>query len=85
MTHFREGTMTGATFKAYRERLGLSQVNLTEHLGVSRRSVARYEAGEPIPLVVELAMQQLVMRRSLRPEKAPSSPAGGPIASEASG
>lgn len=40
------GHMDGKTLKAIRARLGLTQEQLAEHLGVARNSVARWERDE---------------------------------------
>ena len=43
-----------------RQALGLSQEQLAEKLGYTRRSVIRYEDGSsPVPSVVEMALKQL--------------------------
>lgn len=51
--------MTKEDFKQWRSRLGLSQHQAAERLALARSTIARYEAGEDIPLVVELACQRL--------------------------
>lgn len=51
--------MTADEFKQWRSRLGLSQHQAAERLDLARSTVARYEAGDEIPTVVELACQRL--------------------------
>ncbi len=49
--------MTAADFRAIRNALGYTQAALARALGLSRTSIARYEAGAtPIPLVVAIAV-----------------------------
>jgi len=49
--------------KQARARLGLSQTELAEALGIHRSAVARYETGTlPIPKVVALAVECLERR-----------------------
>lgn len=46
--------------KEWRQRLGLSQEAAGEALGLHRRTIQEYEAGNlPVPKVVELACKQL--------------------------
>ena len=53
--------MRSDEFRRARQSLGLSQEQLAEKLGRTRRSVIRYEDGSsPIPLVVAMALRQLV-------------------------
>ncbi len=57
--------MTKKEFKAIRGRIEFSQARLAKELGVTLRTVARWERGEfPIPRVAELALRNLV-RESL--------------------
>jgi len=52
--------MHGNELKKTRQALGLSQEQLAEKLGYTRRSVIRYEDGSsPVPSVVEMALKQL--------------------------
>ncbi len=52
--------MHGNELKKMRQTLGLSQEQLAEKLGYTRRSVIRYEDGSsPVPAVVEMALKQL--------------------------
>lgn len=52
--------MTPDDFRAWRARLGLSQVGASVALGVTSRSVEKWEAGEaPIRRTVELATRYL--------------------------
>lgn len=55
--------MTPAEFKAIREKLGLTQRELAEGLGLKTNSVARMERGErPIRQVTRLAIEHLSCR-----------------------
>ena len=52
--------MTRKQFRTLRGLLGLSQTNLAKELGVTLRTVARWERGEfPIPRIAELALRNL--------------------------
>lgn len=52
--------MHGNELRKMRQALGLSQEQLAEKLGYTRRSVIRYEDGSsPVPSVVEMALKQL--------------------------
>ena len=44
-------------FRDWRKRLGMTQIQAANALGMSRRSIIDYEHGQPIPRVVELASQ----------------------------
>jgi DNA-binding transcriptional regulator YiaG len=58
--------MTKKEFRAVRGKLELSQTELAIELGVTLRTVARWERGEfPIPRVTELALRNL-FRESLK-------------------
>ena len=64
--------MRARELKQARTRLEMSQTALAEALGMSRSSVAQYEAGtQPIPKVVALAIEALEARetRSATPRK----------------
>lgn len=50
--------MTAGEFKEWRRRLGLSQEQAAEALGLSRNTIARYEAGHT-PQIVDLACEHL--------------------------
>jgi transcriptional regulator with XRE-family HTH domain len=50
--------MTAGEFKEWRRRLGLSQEHAAEALGLSRNTIARYEAGHT-PQIVDLACEHL--------------------------
>jgi transcriptional regulator with XRE-family HTH domain len=50
--------MNKDTFRRKRERLGLTQQELSRRLGKKRLTIIRYEAGySPIPKAVELALK----------------------------
>lgn len=51
-----EGKMTGLELRTLRITLGLRQSDLAHSLGVSTKTISRYESGWPIPKVFELAM-----------------------------
>jgi transcriptional regulator with XRE-family HTH domain len=52
--------MTGADFKALRERFGLTRSALAEALEIDRKTAQRYESGErPIPRHIALACRAL--------------------------
>ena len=58
--------MTKKEFRTLRGLIGLSQTKLAKELGVTLRTVARWERGEfPIPRVAELALRNL-FRESLK-------------------
>jgi transcriptional regulator with XRE-family HTH domain len=58
--------MTRKEFRTLRGLIKLSQAKLAKELGVTLRTVARWERGEfPIPRVTELAMRNL-FRESLK-------------------
>lgn len=57
--------MSPADFLAWRRRLGLTQHQAAEALGMSRAMIANYEGEKyPIPRVVELACEALEARFS---------------------
>ena len=61
--------MTGKRFKQIRLKLGLTQAQLAEILGVASNTVAVWERGEqPISGPVELAMK-LLLEKKERGEK----------------
>jgi len=71
--------MTGAAFKAWRERLGLSQNETAELLGISQRTVNDYQAADRMPAVVAIACRALEAdRHLLQAHFRPSAPAGRP-------
>lgn len=58
------GAFPPAALRELRQSLGLTQTQLAEALGISRPSIARYEAGTlPIPQVVALACEALKANR----------------------
>ena len=59
-------------FKKWRKKLGYSQVQAGEQLGLSRGAVQYWEREvRPVPLAVELACQELLRQSKLRPEFGP--------------
>lgn len=54
--------MTGAELTHARNRLGLTQSALAEHLGVTLRTVQRYERSPVIPRVVAWALLDIKQR-----------------------
>lgn len=55
--------MTPAELRAIRARLGLTQAELAERIGVTDRSMRRYESGEhsisrPIAMLIETLSRQ---------------------------
>ena len=51
--------MSSEQFKMKREMLSFTQQQLADRLGLSRRVIQYYEAGQIIPKTVELAMSAL--------------------------
>lgn len=51
--------MNAASLINLRKRLGMSRRKMAEQLGVGRDTLARYEAGSPIPATVALACAAL--------------------------
>jgi len=53
--------MTGESFKAHRERLGMSRAAFARALGIAPNSATAYELGRrEIPLTVRLAIAALL-------------------------
>ena len=70
-------------FKKWRKKMGYSQVQAGEKLGLSRGAVQYWESEvRPIPVAVELACQELLRRSKQRPDFGPVTLlyAGAPIA-----
>jgi transcriptional regulator with XRE-family HTH domain len=60
--------MTPSTLRTWRSERGLSQSALAAKLGVSRPTIARWEAGSyPIPQQTALALETLVALNPLCP------------------
>lgn len=58
--------MTRKEFKLLRGLIGLSQARLAKELGVTIRTITRWERGEfPIPRIAELALRNL-FRESIK-------------------
>jgi DNA-binding XRE family transcriptional regulator len=55
--------------KRARERLGLTQEELADHLGVGRHTIIRFERGGPVPATTILAIRHMLAdkRRKLAP------------------
>jgi len=51
--------MTSEQFKTKREILSFTQQQLADRLGLSKRIIQYYEAGQDIPRTVELALTAL--------------------------
>ncbi len=59
--------MTGAEIREARARLGLTQVQLADALGVSPNTLARWERGEipPVhPTMLRLALERLAQKNA---------------------
>src|SRR5215831_7578211 len=52
--------------KGARSRLKLSQAAFGEQLGLDRRTIIRYEQGDPLPVQTKLAMQYLLAMKRKR-------------------
>lgn len=55
----RAQSMTGAEYKAHREKLGLTQAELAAYLGVTRETINRRESGGNITGEAALALRAL--------------------------
>ena len=54
--------MTKRQFRELRKSTGLSQTKLAQEMGVTLRTVSRWETGEfPIPRIAVLALKTVVM------------------------
>lgn len=51
--------MTGQEFRNYRTSFEMSQTELAEKLGLTRRTLTRIEQAERIPLIYEYAIKGL--------------------------
>ena len=58
--------MTNSDFKKYRIKLGLTQSDLGEQLGLSERQIRRLEQDHPIQKQTVLAMMQLLWCNEFR-------------------
>ena len=58
--------MTNSDFKKYRIKLGLTQSDLGEQLGLSERQIRRLEQDHPIQKQTALAMMQLLWCNEFR-------------------
>ena len=58
-------SMTPADFRAARDSLGLTQQELADAMGVSKRTVAGVETGSDVPRLYDLAMQALTAARAI--------------------
>ena len=62
--------MTGAELRRARERLGLTQAQLADALGMWRNSVARMERSElPVMKHTELAVKYLLLTMEKEPQR----------------
>jgi len=52
---------TGDDVKKARLKLGLSQIQFGERLGVSRFTIIRYEGGKDVPKRSRMAIEQLML------------------------
>ncbi len=61
--------MTKRQFRKLRNSIGLSQTKLAQEMGVTLRTVSRWETGEfPIPKIAELALKTVVMEAKKKGE-----------------
>jgi transcriptional regulator with XRE-family HTH domain len=58
--------MTGAELRKARKRLGMSQLQLAEKLGVQRNSVSRMELRAEVSRLVELSVSYLLLVEKLK-------------------
>jgi DNA-binding transcriptional regulator YiaG len=61
--------MTGAELKRIRERLGMSQSEFADALGVQRNSVSRMELRREVSRMTEFAVKYLVLTMSKKTKK----------------
>jgi transcriptional regulator with XRE-family HTH domain len=60
--------MTKQQFKKLRKSIGYSQTRLAIEMGVTLRTISRWETGEfPIPLIAELALETVVRDAKKKP------------------
>jgi transcriptional regulator with XRE-family HTH domain len=57
-----------------RKRLGLTQPQFAERLGLSRHAIIRYERGDPVPQVTVLAIKYLLDRHARNEAKRKKDP-----------
>jgi DNA-binding XRE family transcriptional regulator len=65
-THLRQTfrKKTDAEFvRSAREKLGLTQAELADKLGIERRTIMRYESKTPLPLTTRFALMYLLRGR----------------------
>jgi len=61
--------MTKRQFRKLRNSIGLSQTKLAQEMGVTLRTVSRWETGEfPIPKIAELALKTVVIEAEKKGE-----------------
>jgi len=65
--------MNATEFRTWRERVGLTQQQVADRMGVSRTTIQNWESGTPIPRTVEMSCE--IWERRLKQE----SPATGPV------
>jgi DNA-binding XRE family transcriptional regulator len=72
LLRFQDNAMDLWGFKKWRRKLGYTQVEAGEKLGLSRGAVQYWESeSRPVPLAVELACQELLRLWKQRPEFGP--------------
>jgi DNA-binding XRE family transcriptional regulator len=72
LLQFQDNAMDLWGFKKWRRKLGYTQVEAGEKLGLSRGAVQYWESeSRPVPLAVELACQELLRLWKQRPEFGP--------------
>jgi Predicted transcriptional regulators len=74
-TDFATDTMTpmkstAGFVKRARAKLQMTQGEFAERLGLERRTIIRYEKGEPLPPTVYFAIKHLVSRHKLNKQRA---------------
>ncbi len=69
MVYFKD-TMTGVGLRRLRKRLGMTQAQLAEGIGMRKNSVARMERDElPVMRTTELAVKYLLLVKESKPKR----------------